>query len=1216
MPLDWLKGLLRKNDAVGSPSDHAFVRAEAQRLASVSPRLAERAERYLTTGDGDGVLGEIRASPQCAETLELKAVKSATASKVRPLDTVPDDAALVRLGRLYAAASPQQKLGVLAGAGVPAWLETLIFEGSTYSPSGGGSYPVRTVLPLDRLRRLLREAGESDDCLARLTLGSPSGSGILRYGTSAVVHAWDGRAELLAAHPRVVATSLDAPQAADLVQHLKTLREVGYDVGVVASRLAELASDERKSVREVAQAIVRERRTEPVVSHLRRLASEGAPSQRLHAWGTLAALDDAGLRERARTAIETETAPRVRKLLDDLLSTEERRPEQHIAPPPRRPVAAPGPLTAAQRAAIHRYAEMAEAARRKLVAQNLKWKQKDLDVAVDVNAALASIADPTPWSEPPLAHLGRSWQIRADLDSCVRSTDWGLVHLLRFAFHALRHVGDPNHAFPTWMEPVLTDLRNRTGMPGDLRELAEAATWLGYSEDHLARRLLDSYHRSYRWGGDAVWPYFAEHVGELAAALDGTGVASWNRRESIGHAMEIVAEMPHVPDVLSNTFWNYALGTTKTHRAEAQRALAKEAGTLDRVLLALDDGRQEVRATAAEWLGTLGDNRAAEAIEKRLRKESSDLARASLLTALEALGRPIDAYLDRRALAAEAKKGLGKVAAAISPVLAIAVPTVHWADTGAPVAAEIVSWWLAKAAKLRQEDPDPLLRRYVGMVVPADRHALGEAIVSGWIAEDTRAPTELSPAKLQELQASARRYYGSFLGVTLEQYEQRVIANYLASPVGSAVGLKGCLAVGAACGGPRIVEMVERYLRKWYGMRSSQSKALLSVLAWVDDPAATQLLLATATRFRTAGIQKEAERLVREVADRRGWTLEELADRTLPDAGFDSDGSQALEYLLRAAEGAPEDTPQEVSRRFVARLLDDLSIAVEDEDGKRLKALPDARTAEDEASVAAAKKALATARKDVHKIVRQQRTRLYEAMCAGRSWPLDDWRRYLLQHPVVGRLCRRVIWSTDGNAPVLFRPLDDGSLSSVTDDEVIVDDRRIRIAHGSECPPDAATAWSAHFADFEVEPLLDQFPRVLVHLPDGWETATEIDSVRGHIVRAFALRSIATRRDYTRGTSEDGGWFFEYRKQFPVLGVAAVVSFTGNGLPETDRDTALLSVHVERLPRPEDSAHGPRPRVALGSLSPILLAELRADLATLAAAGTGHDPNWEARTAP
>jgi hypothetical protein len=35
-----------------------------------------------------------------------------------------------------------------------------------------------------------------------------------------------------------------------------------------------------------------------------------------------------------------------------------------------------------------------------------------------------------------------------------------------------------------------------------------------------------------------------------------------------------------------------------------------------------------------------------------------------------------------------------------------------------------------------------------------------------------------------------------------------------------------------------------------------------------------------------------------------------------------------------------------------------------------------------------------------------QTGRLYEAMCAGRRWPLADWRQYLAGHPIVGRLLR------------------------------------------------------------------------------------------------------------------------------------------------------------------------------------------------------------------
>jgi predicted NAD/FAD-binding protein len=61
--------------------------------------------------------------------------------------------------------------------------------------------------------------------------------------------------------------------------------------------------------------------------------------------------------------------------------------------------------------------------------------------------------------------------------------------------------------------------------------------------------------------------------------------------------------------------------------------------------------------------------------------------------------------------------------------------------------------------------------------------------------------------------------------------------------------------------------------------------------------------------------------------------LAELADRTIPAAGFDETGTMTLSYGERA---------------FTARLLPDLSLQLQDETGKTLAALPDPRKDDDE----------------------------------------------------------------------------------------------------------------------------------------------------------------------------------------------------------------------------------------------------------------------------
>src|SRR6185503_6716606 len=129
---------------------------------------------------------------------------------------------------------------------------------------------------------------------------------------------------------------------------------------------------------------------------------------------------------------------------------------------------------------------------------------------------------------------------------------------------------------------------------------------------------------------------------------------------------------------------------------------------------------------------------------------------------------------------------------------------------------------------------------------------------------------------------------------------------------------------------------------EWYGTRAAQGKALIAMLAWIEHPSATQLMLAIGSRFRTKGFQEEATRQAAALADRKGWTLAELADRTIPTAGFDEAGRLELSYGPRT---------------FAAELGAELKVELASPEGKRIAALPDPR-AEDDAELArAAKKA-------------------------------------------------------------------------------------------------------------------------------------------------------------------------------------------------------------------------------------------------------------------
>jgi hypothetical protein len=294
-------------------------------------------------------------------------------------------------------------------------------------------------------------------------------------------------------------------------------------------------------------------------------------------------------------------------------------------------------------------------------------------------------------------------------------------------------------------------------------------------------------------------------------------------------------------------------------------------------------------------------------------------------------------------------------------------------------------------------------------------------------------------------------------------------------------------------------------------------------------------------------------------------------------------------------------------------LRPDLTVELHDPDGKVIKALPAPRQTDDADQAKESKKAFSAAKKDLKSIATLQAQRLYEAMCTERSWPAEDWNRYLLRHPVAGPAVRRLVWiapSGDGGS-VVFRPLDDGSLTDVDDNDVeLPEETRVKLAHDSVLSADEVAQWTAHLADYEVTPLFQQLGRGVHAITPQLRSKRELTDFTGHMLEAFALRGRATKLGYVRGQTEDAGWFYTYEKRFPTLGIVATVNFTGNPLPEENRLVALKGLSFRR--EASDGRHGGD--LPLGDIPAVLVSECWQDMRLLAADGTGFDPEWEKKT--
>jgi len=211
-------------------------------------------------------------------------------------------------------------------------------------------------------------------------------------------------------------------------------------------------------------------------------------------------------------------------------------------------------------------------------------------------------------------------------------------------------------------------------------------------------------------------------------------------------------------------------------------------------------------------------------------------------------------------------------------------------------------------------------------------------------------------------------------------------------------------------------------------------------------------------------------------------------------------------------------------------------------------------------------------------------------------------------------LIQRLVWleiAPDGTVRTSFRPTEDGSLIDTQDDEIELQaDSFICIGHASLVDTETASAWVAHCKDYKIAPLFTQMTRKspAIDFKDGKGCdVKELTDRLGWVSDTFTLRGIFNKLGYQRSQAEDGGFFSQYLKEFPSVGVRVAIEFSGNCLPEENLPAAIKTLTFEDM---KIRTWGDR-TIKLADVPPVLLAEAYADYLAAAQACAGFEPAWE-----
>lgn len=1250
------------NDANGLGSaQHNLLRQAMEPLDKAAPGLADKALAFVAEGTHESVLLEL-AAPHALEPgqllgapgrlrwgfylyndkpLEAAGKKSLAGRSAFYASITPDQpplALLVRLGKLLAAADAGKSLEH-PGAPVPDWLQYLVNDAIHASFKDGNSNKQelgkeRAAWTVDLVAGLLAEEG-LDATLALQLVFERKGLDSYYHDRLGALVKSPALATYMQAHPEAVKALLQQLSAAGrvvLAARIGTDKELR---AAFAPLLVALAVDGSKTVRAEAVPHIEGIAEADRLRLLAALLTEGDTSQRSQAAELLARLPAEATRGLLDAALASESSKPVQQAIRAALNRIDAAggaQEQDLPEPPPWTPFADSPLgedalalLLANRTEVIERARRAaeeEAEENKTQKHKYNWRQKSYAslsklTEDDMRQALALLNGQLEKKQMEKLRNSEVAQAVTHGNRLFALPSFGPSHLIRWlgvsrysrsfwfddGFH--KWLGGQPHGSVDLR--ALADLLKRSGTP--LIEVARTALF-DYWNTPSATDLLPP---------ERVWPFFAEHPEFLDQAL---GLAAQQNNGDryastleLGPALRTLATFPTIPARWLPRVMELALGEGKTHRPMAQKALSTLPNIGRQVVESLTHTKSEVRIEAANWLAELQYAEALPALTKALEKESRETVRAAFLTALEGLGEDISPRLAPAILLAEAKKGLkAKPPAGLAWFALDALPAAHWTD-GTAVEPEILRWWVVLACKLKEPGGNALLTRYMGLLDAASRQALGSTVLRQFIAHDTRHPPleegiayakAHAPQRYQSYQKGwqnakpeYRQYYEANYAKSEEQVFEECKREKMSEYLGSAIGEKGVLALAAFAPGHEIVSLLQQYMRDHY-QRRSQIEAMLEGVAPGNDPVLIQLMLGLSRRYRTASVQTKARALVQEIADRNGWTQDQLADRTIPTAGLDDTGTLALPY----------------GERIFTMVLDAaMKPELRNPEGKAIKALPEPRQNDDPAQIKETKALLSTSKKELKQVIDLQTARLFEAMCTGRQWPVAEWREYLHRHPVAGRLVQRLVWlkvDAEGTALQSFRPTEDGSLINTEDDEVeLVDGALVRLAHASLVDAATASAWTKHFKDYKTAPLFPQMSRqspALSFTDDKGLAVSSIQDRQGWVSDSFTLRGAFTKLGYQRAQAEDGGFFYEYTKDFASVGVRVCIEFSGNTLPEENVAAALKALSFENSRSRSWSSDSTLP---LASVPPVLLAEAYADYLAVAQACTGFDPDWE-----
>ena len=422
----------------------------------------------------------------------------------------------------------------------------------------------------------------------------------------------------------------------------------------------------------------------------------------------------------------------------------------------------------------------------------------------------------------------------------------------------------------------------------------------------------------------------------------------------------------------------------------------------------------------------------------------------------------------------------------------------------------------------------------------------------------------------------------------LETFALEVLSRWLEK--GAEAKTKWAMYFAAIYGGDEAINCLTDYIKEWskqsLNMRVALAVKAVNAVALNGSSYALMTVDNISRKYKSRAVRAAAVDALANAANQLGLTTQELADKIVPDMGFDEKMCRTFDFG---------------SRKFSVYLTPQLDIEIF-EGEKKLKNLPKIGVNDDPVLAEKATADFKEMKKQMKTVVDAQKQRLEYVLMLDRKWTAEAWKALFVKNPLMHCFAIGLIWGIyeNGCLKTSFRYLDDGSFTNSDDDEIELSEvMQIGLVHPLELTEHEKEAWLEQLDDYEIIQPFDQLRRKVYKVAEIDKNKTACELFKNTEITNTTLVNRMTKAGWYKGQAQDAGFFYEFIRndisgkdkdpdgKLVNIGMTAELKFSGTYIGYYEIEDVTVEELYFRLP---DTAYNDN--MKLGDVSPRYYSEV------------------------